>query len=65
MRLWVGSADCSVALTQLLTCDEFRACLDRTRIGALGHSSGGATALALGGATLDYTALSVYCRSED
>ena len=28
MRLWVGSADCSVALTQLLTCDEFRACLD-------------------------------------
>ena len=65
MRLWVRPADCSFALTQLLTCDELRACVDPTRIGALGHSSGGATALALGGATLDYAALSEYCRSED
>ena len=57
MRLWVRPADCSFALTQRLTCDEFRACIDQTRIGALGHSSGGTTALALGGATLDYAAL--------
>jgi predicted dienelactone hydrolase len=44
--------------------EDFRERVDSSRVGALGHSSGGATVMALGGATLDPAALSAYCRSD-
>ncbi len=64
-RLWVRPRDCSFALTQLLTNAGFEDRIDRARIAAIGHSSGGATAMALGGATFDPAALSAYCGSEE
>jgi predicted dienelactone hydrolase len=63
-RLWARPGDCTFALTQLLMNEDFGARVDSARIGALGHSSGGATVMALGGATLDPAALSTYCRSD-
>lgn len=62
-RLWLRPGDCTFALTELLMNETFEARLDAHRIGALGHSSGGATAIMLGGATLDPAALSAYYRS--
>lgn len=62
-RLWVRPGDCTFALTQLLTHEDFQASLDSTRVGAIGHSSGGSTAIMLGGAMLDPAALSAYYRS--
>jgi len=38
--------------------------IDPDRIGALGHSSGGATVIALGGAVFDLQAMVRYCASE-
>ena len=64
LRLWVRPSDCTFALTQLLASDEFKGRINVDRINALGHSSGGATALALGGATLDPMALLKYCQSD-
>jgi predicted dienelactone hydrolase len=64
VRLWLRPADCTFAITQLLANADFETRIDRARIGALGHSSGGTTAIALGGATLDPTALSAYYRSD-
>ena len=64
-RLWVRPRDCTFALTQLLMNEDFDGRIDRARIAAIGHSSGGATVVALGGATFDPAALSAYCRSDD
>jgi predicted dienelactone hydrolase len=64
-RLWLRPGDCTFALTQLLMDEYFQACVDSTCIGAIGHSSGGATAIMLGGATLDPAALSAYYQSAD
>lgn len=64
IRLWIRPGDCTFALSQLLSIEEFRERVGASRIAALGHSSGGATALALGGAILDPIALSEYCRSD-
>lgn len=63
-RLWVRPLDCSFALDQLLSLEEFKSSIDHTRIGAMGHSSGGATAIALAGAVFDPDALAAYCRSD-
>jgi predicted dienelactone hydrolase len=63
-RLWVRPSDCSFALTQLLESQAFKDRIDTARIGALGHSSGGAAAIALGGAVFDPGALVDYCRSD-
>ena len=63
-RLWDRPGDCTFALTQLLMSGNFEGRVDPSRVGAIGHSSGGATVLALGGATLDPAALGAYCRSE-
>jgi predicted dienelactone hydrolase len=63
-RLWVRPLDCSFALDQLLNLEEFRSSIDQTRIGAMGHSSGGATAITLAGAVFDLDALAAYCRSD-
>lgn len=62
-RLWLRPPDCTFALTQLLDNQELRGRVSPSRIGAIGHSSGGATAVALGGAVFDAVALSSYCRS--
>jgi predicted dienelactone hydrolase len=62
-RLHDRPGDCTFALHECLRSDDFRDRVDPARIGAIGHSSGGATALALGGATFDPAALSAYCRS--
>jgi predicted dienelactone hydrolase len=63
IRLWARPGDCTFAVTRLLMQEHFRGRVDAARVGALGHSSGGATALALGGAILDVAALWTYCRS--
>jgi predicted dienelactone hydrolase len=63
-RLWLRPGDCTFAISELLMMEEFQERIDMSRIGALGHSSGGATALALGGAIPDPIALSEYCHSD-
>ena len=63
-RLWMRPPDCSFALDRILEHDDFKGRVDGARIGALGHSSGGATAIALGGATFDAAALAAYCQSD-
>jgi predicted dienelactone hydrolase len=63
-RLWTRPRDCSFALDRILVEEAFAGLVDVERITALGHSSGGATAIALGGAVFDPLALSVYCRSD-
>jgi predicted dienelactone hydrolase len=62
-RLWLRPPDCTFAIECLLSDHEFKESVDPARVGALGHSSGGATAMALGGATFDAAALMAYCRS--
>ncbi len=63
-RLWERPRDCSFALTCFLAEDTFATRLDAARIAAIGHSSGGATAVALAGARLDPQALAAYCSSD-
>lgn len=64
-RLWDRPGDCTFALTELLKHEDFEPMIDRARIAVIGHSSGGATAVALAGARFDPTALSAYCQSAD
>ena len=63
-RLWNRPQDCTFALNQILQERLFKGRVDPTRISAIGHSSGGATVIALGGATFDPVALRTYCLSE-
>jgi predicted dienelactone hydrolase len=63
-RLWTRPQDCTFALSQILQEKLFKGRVDPTRIAAIGHSSGGATVIALGGATFDPVALRTYCQSE-
>lgn len=63
-RLWMRPPDCSFAIDSILKHDDFTDCVDAARIGAIGHSSGGATAIALGGATFDPAALAAYCQTD-
>lgn len=63
-RLWVRPLDCSFALDELMKLDQFKSRIDPARIAAIGHSSGGATAIALAGAVFDPAALQAYCRSD-
>jgi predicted dienelactone hydrolase len=62
-RLWVRPQDCSLAIDRILEHDDFDGHVDAARIGAIGHSSGGSTAIALGGATFDAAALAAYCQT--
>jgi len=64
-RLWMRPPDCSFAIDRILEHDEFAGRVDAARIGAIGHSSGGATAIALGGATFDPAALAAYCQTDE
>jgi predicted dienelactone hydrolase len=63
-RPWLRTSDCSFALDHLERHEEFGRRVDRGRIGALGHSSGGATVIALGGAVYDPDAMEGYCASD-
>ena len=64
-RPWEPARDCSAALDFILAHPVFGGCADPARIGAVGHSSGGATVLALAGAVFDPAAMEEYCRSID
>jgi predicted dienelactone hydrolase len=57
------ATDCSFALDHLLGVDEFAGALDPSRIGAIGHSSGGATAISLAGGLFDLASILRYCAS--
>lgn len=61
---WLRPQDCSFVLDDLLGRPNFASRIDPSRIGALGHSSGGNTAIALGGAVFDAVAMQQYCLSE-
>jgi predicted dienelactone hydrolase len=63
-RLWLRPPDCSYAISELLKADEIAGRVQGDRIAAVGHSSGGATVAALGGAVFDPAALRAYCRSD-
>ena len=65
LQPWQRALDCSFVLDQLTADARFGSMMDDRRIGALGHSSGGATALELAGAELDLAAMRRYCRSEE
>jgi predicted dienelactone hydrolase len=64
LRLWDRPPDLSFALDSLPKIPELAPLLDMTRVAALGHSSGGNTVIALGGARLDRGALMAYCRTD-
>lgn len=53
--------DFNVALDWLVTKSRYAGVVDATRLGALGHSSGGATALMLAGARLSFAQIGQYC----
>ena len=61
---WLRPPDCTAALDFVLgNASPVGKCADLGRIGALGHSSGGATVIALGGALYDPASMDRYCRS--
>jgi predicted dienelactone hydrolase len=63
LQPWHRPQDCSSALTYLLSESTFQDIADPSRIGALGHSSGGATAIAMGGAVFNPDAMAQYCQA--
>ena len=65
LKPWLRPQDCSFALSFLTTRSKLKDAVDSTRIGALGHSSGGATAIALGGGLFDPLGMHRYCVSEE
>ncbi len=56
--------DCSFALDYLLDASPLRTVVDPARVGALGHSSGGATVVALVGGVFDARLMGAYCASD-
>lgn len=64
LQPWLRPQDCTFALDYLFSQSEFQKIADPLRIGALGHSSGGATVIALGGAVFDPRAMQQYCGSD-
>jgi len=64
LQPWHRAVDCSFVLTWLLGHARFGDRIHPARIGALGHSSGGATVMELGGALFDPEAMGRYCSSE-
>lgn len=63
VRVWHRPADISFVLTELLRDPAWGARIDRRRIGAAGHSSGGYTVLALAGAIYRADLMRAYCAS--
>jgi predicted dienelactone hydrolase len=64
LQPWLRAQDCSYALDHLLGDRKIGRLLDDRRVGAIGHSSGGATVLELAGAVLDLPSMQRYCLSE-
>jgi len=64
LKPWQRPRDCTAALDLLLSHERFGAICDPMRIGAIGHSTGGAAVIALAGAVYDPEAMREYCRSE-
>jgi predicted dienelactone hydrolase len=62
-RPWLRPLDCSRALDYVLDQSELGGTIDRARVGAVGHSSGGNTVIALAGAVFDPDAMAQYCAS--
>ncbi len=56
--------DCSFAIDHMLHESLLRDRVDPSHVGVLGHSSGGATAVALAGAVFDPAAMRRYCESD-
>jgi len=61
---WLRPPDCTIALDRLLVDPQLGPVIDDGRVAALGHSSGGATAIALGGAVYDPDAMQDYCDAD-
>jgi predicted dienelactone hydrolase len=57
--------DCSFALDELLDGSPWSNQVDAERVAALGHSSGGATAVALAGGAFDPAQMHTYCATAD
>ena len=64
MDLGARAVDCSFALDRLLAAST-GVRVDASRVGALGHSSGGATVIALLGGVFDANAMARYCASDE
>jgi predicted dienelactone hydrolase len=65
MEIWNRPADISRTITQLIADAQFGRHIDRRRIAVIGHSLGGATALAIAGARVDRDRIAVYCDRND
>ena len=65
ISVWERPADMSRLLDHLLNHSEWAALIDKERIGAAGFSSGGYTAIALGGAVYNRDLFRVYCTGKD
>jgi predicted dienelactone hydrolase len=64
LRFELRTRDCSFVLDHLLAEPRLRGMIDPARIGAIGHSSGGATVIQLAGARFDPRAMQRYCAGE-
>jgi predicted dienelactone hydrolase len=62
VSVWHRPADLSFVLTELLRNPDWGDRIDRNRIGAIGHSSGGYTVLALAGAIYRRELIHSYCQ---
>lgn len=60
-NLWNRPGDISVALDRLVADEQLGAFVDQDRIGMIGHSVGGYTAVAVAGAVPDPARLDAYC----
>jgi predicted dienelactone hydrolase len=65
LRLWERPLDCAFAIDRIVEDAALGSRVDTDRIAALGHSSGGVTAIMLGGATFDPPAIGAYCASRE
>lgn len=65
MKLWLRPSDLSAALDAILNDTDLRPSIDVDKIGVLGLSMGGNTALSIAGARLNPELLASYCDTDD
>ncbi|MEQ9452528.1 MAG: hypothetical protein RJQ07_13175 [Pseudomonadales bacterium] len=63
LRLWERPLDISAALSHIADRSVVSSAVDMDRVGFLGHSSGGATAMSLAGVLFDGDSITEYCNS--